>query len=102
MADKKTKPKNSNVQKSLDLLGDVTKLPQDVARSGLNLLGDVSAAPSELIKKHTGFSGPDRRFYKGFKEPLDPDTGKEMDDKKRSAWQSAIDSRILDADFKIP
>ena len=43
-----------------------------------------------------------KKLYKGFKEPLDPDTGKEMDDKQRSAWQSSIDSRILDADFKIP
>ena len=43
-----------------------------------------------------------KKLYKGFEEPLDPDTGKEMDDKQRSAWQSAIDSRILDVDFKIP
>lgn len=43
-----------------------------------------------------------KKLYKGFEEPLDPDTGKEMDDKQRSAWQSSIDSRILEVDFKIP
>tara|TARA_R110001583_G_scaffold180956_1_gene338148 strand:+ start:656 stop:2296 length:1641 start_codon:yes stop_codon:yes gene_type:complete len=43
-----------------------------------------------------------RKLYKGFEEPVDPDTGSEMDDKQRSSWRSAIDSRILDVDFKIP